>query len=151
MYDWETFQTAYHSASPELRAIVDSEAIGSCCRSVVENEQLDNSHYSKLVKLQALIILGFLERDRAIFEMRALGIPKTELVYVALQTCVANYQPEPDREELTRSIEDVETALKTITSPNYQSRPKTTPEIVHRSTQDNLLIKPEARRSDGGL
>jgi hypothetical protein len=137
MFDLDTFQHAYQNASSESQAVVDSEAIGSCCRSVVENEQLDASHYRSLVFIQALITLGVLDRGKAILEIRSLGVPRAELVYAALQTCVANHANRPSTEELTQGIKEMEAVLSEISHKSDNTN--TNKDGVYSSSQSDIL------------
>jgi hypothetical protein len=150
MYDWETYQSAYQNARPEQKAVVDSEVVSACVHKVIAEKQLDDSHYSKLVRLFALSILGALAEQTMLAEMKNIGIPDGVTVFDSLKICLAApptaTQPttEPD---LSSDIAETEAALSALpshmrTMSQDMAEAKATEgegEKVYSSTQSAIL------------
>jgi hypothetical protein len=90
MYDLETLQAAYKQATDEQKSVVDSDIIPVCVRGVVITNQLDESHFKKIVRIFSLFVLGVLTESQVISHMRELGVPEGKNIFDSLQSCKSN-------------------------------------------------------------
>ena len=144
MYNWETYQTAYQAATTEQKAIVDLDVIPRCVREVIAAKQLDASHYPKLVRLYALIIMGAIDQPAALAEMRKLGVPEGDNVLTALQTCQTQTpQTYSLTEDLDSDIAEAEADISAIpairTMDQDMAKSQAAKETTYSSTQSAII------------
>lgn len=158
---WETFQTAYQAASVDTKAVIDSEAIPLCVRSVVESNKLDDSHFVNLVKLYSLFVLEAIEEQTILEEVKKLGVPESKTVHEILRACLKN-EPVVENSDVSKpsefasDIEEAEATLKAIpqirTMARDMSQTKAAGEKTYTSTQEAILkeAKPISEKTNSG-
>jgi hypothetical protein len=162
MFTWETFQTTYRSASPEIKAVIDSELIPICVHNLEKNQQIDRSHYRDVVKLYSLFILNAIDENTMVEEMKKIGIPDSRVVFYNLQICrektpltFASYdEPTDEPVDLSADIAEAEAVLNTTqpirTMANDMQTNKTHPENIYSSTQ-NAILNEYRQKSSGNV
>ncbi len=140
MYTWETFQTAYQAASPEVKALIDSDTIPTCVSNCIAKNNLDHSHQAALIRFLSLLVVKATTTQIVEQEMLQVAIPQSKLVLQELLACVGissqtSAAPGGQINETN--------ALKPIpqirTMADDMSRSQQQGEVVYSTTQEALL------------
>ncbi len=86
--NWNKFKQAYKNASLERKEIFNSENSPLCIKKIVNINKLDNSHYTKMLNIYGLYILGAKTDKEAVSDLRSLAIPKSNNVHKQIITCL---------------------------------------------------------------
>lgn len=117
--NWETYQSAYQNATPELRELLDSEKIPVCVKNSLENRKLLALRKVSVVEVSAYII-GIQTIDETVKNLTQAGIPDALQFLAEVQTCIKQPPaspatvPRPIQQNLTSEISATEHDLASL-------------------------------------
>lgn len=150
MSDWEKFQSAYQAATPELKALVDSETIPMCVDTSLRRRQGERLQSAATVQLSHLMI-GAQTIDATVNSLKQLGISDALQFIVEIQNCTqqpSQTQPKPVenqanaiRKEVPHSTHDSSPLQNVRTMPHDMAAIKPGSDIVYQSSQADILTR----------
>lgn len=160
--DWETYQTAYQNATPQLRELLDSELIPNYVRSALESRGLITLRKSATVQISGYV-LGVQTIDETIKNLTQLGVPGALQFLAEIQAGIDSktlptQQPvsapfiKADLEtEIFATERDIQSlqGVRTMAQDMKEAKvhpitPHTTTETTHQSSQADLLRQIES-------
>lgn len=140
MYTWETFQAAYQSASPEVKALIDSETIPNCVSTCIAKNNLDHSHQTTLVRLLSLLVVNATTPQTVEQAMLQLAIPQSKLRLQELLTCAGvSSQSSVVPEKQATGANPLKPIPQIRTMADDMSRSQQEGEVVYSTTQEAIL------------
>ncbi len=144
MSDWEQFQTAYQSASPDLKALIDSEKIPLSVEAAL-TRRAGVHLQSKVTALMSHLLIGAETIDATVAALKELGILDALQFIVEVQNNLQStpIQAAPQNATLTSDIRQVEKELETLqtvrTMPHDMAAIKPGSDVVYQSRQADIL------------
>ena len=150
MSTWEQFQSAYQAATPEIKALVDSETIPTCVESSLKRRQGEHLQSAATAQVSHLMI-GAQTIDATANSLKQLGISDALQFIVEVQNCTQQplqTQPEtignkvaPTQKEAPRSATDI-TSLQTVRTMSHDMAAiKPGSDVVYQSSQEDILVR----------
>ncbi len=139
MYTWETFQAAYQAASPEVKALIDSETIPNCVSNCIAKNNLDHSHQAALIRFLSLLVVKTTTTQIVEQEMLQLAIPQSKLILQELLACAGiSSQNSAGPDEHATGVSALKPIPQIRTMADDMNRSQQG-EVVYSTTQEALL------------
>ena len=114
--NWNEFIKAYKNSLPNRKKIFDSKNSPLCIKKIAKINNLDNSHYPKMLNIYGLYILSTKNDQEVIYDLRNMAIPKSDHVHKQIITCL-NIK-NSNNNELDKDIKETELIMDKITENN---------------------------------
>ncbi len=84
---WEQYQTAYQSADPNTKSLVDSDVIPQCVEKIIVGQQLNPTFKRILVQQATFTVLGVHTKEQAEIELQKASIADTGRILSTIMNC----------------------------------------------------------------
>ncbi len=138
---WETFQTAYASASQADKAIVDSETIPNCVGKIASENNIDSNIKRDLIKLFSLLQLKAINEEQVAVELKNSGVVETQKIVASVTNClkggISNSEVSTTTTPPAQSATKPVSRVRTMAADMKKYEP--TNDKVYTSTQSAIL------------
>ena len=160
--DWEIFQTAYLKASPEKKALVDSDRMSHCVQTSLQNRNGFQLNRETLVEL-SYHVLEAQSIDTTISNLKKMGIIDGLQFIVEVQNCLSAQAttplpvvlPQSLAAEISAAEHDLESIKGIRTMAHDMKEAKSHPvlypsakEVFHQSNQSDILGPNETKQQN---
>jgi hypothetical protein len=151
---FEEFLEAYRKASPELKAVVDSDKIGLFVDDLLKNTNYVNLK-SKLMILTTNKFLGVIKDKDLVDALESLGVDEqtTQSMVVKIWSFIGTITVKnSDSQDITQDIAEAEAALQALEPIRTMTSDSHTPhqENTYTSTQSAILNE-KIKKTEGDV